>query len=322
MKITLRQIEIFINVAKTGHLTNVAKTMKLSQSAVSMSLKELENIIGHQLFDRINKKLMLNETGRSFYDDILPVFNKFSHIEHEYKNSENRGTIVIGASKTIVDYLMPTIICNYMESYPDVTIKVKEGNTKDIEDMIKNGMVDIGFIEGLTTSTDIEKSKIGVDELIIVSANKDLIQTKKIDELLNKKWILREEGSGTREVFLGALKEKAKDINIFLELGHTEAIKGTLVHQNYITCVSRLAVEKEVSSGSLYEIDIPNLNLQRDFSILYHKNKYKTALLDKFSFYAKRFMVQMLDETTKRRDLKEDYSTEYCSIYLPKETDS
>ena len=317
MKITLRQIEIFKNVAQTGHLTNVAKTMNLSQSAVSMSLKELENILDHKLFDRINKKLMLNETGRSFYNDILPVFNKFSQIEHEYQNSENRGTIVVGASKTIVDYLMPTIICNYMESYPEVRIKVKEGNTKDIENMIQEGSVDIGFIEGLTTSTDIKKSKIGVDELIIVSADQDLVDSKKIDNLLEKKWILREEGSGTREVFLAALKDKIKDLNVFLELGHTEAIKGILVHQNYITCVSRLAVEKEIASGKLFEIDIPNLNLQRDFSMLYHKKKHKTALLDKFSFYAKRFMVQMLDETTKRRDLKENYSNEYCSIYLP-----
>ena len=83
-------------------------------------------------FDRINKKLVLNEVGRAFHKEIDPIFKKLSDIEYEFKNSENKGMIRVGASTTIVDYLMPSIICSYMSSYPDVKITLKEGNTQDI----------------------------------------------------------------------------------------------------------------------------------------------------------------------------------------------
>ncbi len=114
MRLTLRQMEIFLNVVKEGHLTNVAKEMGLSQSAISMSIKELENILGNPLFDRINKKLILNEMGRSFEKEIAPIVKRLRDIEYEFKNTANKGMVRVGASTTIVDYLMPPIICSYM----------------------------------------------------------------------------------------------------------------------------------------------------------------------------------------------------------------
>ena len=164
MKLTLRQLEIFLNVVESGHLTNVAKSMNLSQSAVSMSIKELEGILGKPLFDRINKKLVLNEIGRAFYKEIAPIFKKLSDIEYEFQNAENKGMIRVGASTTIVDYLMPSIICTYMNLYPDVKITLKEGSTKKIKELLKKGEIDIGFVEGFISDSEIIKEKIGVDE--------------------------------------------------------------------------------------------------------------------------------------------------------------
>ena len=96
MKLTLRQMEIFLNVVASGHLTNVAKEMNLSQSAISMSIKELESILGRPVFDRINKRLVLNEVGRAFCKEIEPLFRKLSDIEYEFQNSENKGMIRVG----------------------------------------------------------------------------------------------------------------------------------------------------------------------------------------------------------------------------------
>ena len=214
MKLTLRQMEIFLNVVKSGHLTNVAKEMKLSQSAVSMSIKELENILGRPVFDRINKKLILNEVGRAFHKEISPLYKKLSDIEYEFKNSLNKGMIRVGASTTIVDYLMPPIICSYMNNYTDVKISLKEGNSKEIVDMIKAGTIDIGFIEGIVSDHEIIEEKIGVDELIVVTADATMNEEYFIDSLAQKKWVLREEGSGTREVFLDYIKEKTEPLNI------------------------------------------------------------------------------------------------------------
>jgi len=295
MKLTLRQMQIFLNVVKSGHLTNVAKDMKLSQSAISMSIKELENILGRPVFDRINKKLVLNEVGRAFHKEIDPIYKKLSDIEYEFKNSENKGMIRVGASTTIVDYLMPSIICSYMSAYPDVKITLKEGNTKEIAEMIAEGSIDIGFVEGLVTGSDIIKEKIGVDELIVVTSEKSLAKPVFIDELAAKRWVLREEGSGTREVFLNYIKAKVDDLNIFFELGHTESIKSILMNRECLTCISRISVENELKEGKLHKVDVKNFECKRDFLMIYHKDKYHSTLFEKFLFFSKKLMLQMID---------------------------
>ncbi len=295
MKLTLRQMEIFLNVVSSGHLTNVAKEMNLSQSAISMSIKELENILGRPVFDRINKKLILNEVGRAFYKEIDPIFKKLTDIEYEFKNSENKGMIRVGASTTIVDYLMPSIICSYMSSYPDVKITLKEGNTKEIVDMIKAGTIDVGFVEGIVTGSDIIKEKIGVDELVVVTANKELSAPCYIDELAQKRWVLREEGSGTREVFLNYIKDKVSDLNIFFELGHTESIKSILMNRECLTCISKISVRNEIAEGKLFQVDVKKFDCKRDFLMIYHKDKYHSTLFEKFLFFSKKLMMQMLE---------------------------
>ena len=295
MKLTLRQMQIFLNVVKSGHLTNVAKEMNLSQSAISMSIKELENILGRPVFDRINKKLVLNEVGRAFHKEIDPIFKKLSDIEYEFKNSENKGMIRVGASTTIVDYLMPSIICSYMSAYPDVKITLKEGNTKEIADMIAEGTIDIGFVEGLVSGSDIIKEKIGIDELIVVTSDKNLAKPVYIDELSKKRWVLREEGSGTREVFLNYIKDKVDDLNIFFELGHTESIKSILMNRECLTCISKISVENELKEGKLYRAEVKNFECKRDFLMIYHKDKYHSTLFEKFLFFSKKLMFQMID---------------------------
>lgn len=295
MKLTLRQMQIFLNVVVSGHLTNVAKDMNLSQSAVSMSIKELENILGRPVFDRINKKLVLNEVGRSFYQEIDPIFKKLADIEYEFKNSENKGMIRVGASTTIVDYLMPAIICSYMSSYPDVKITLKEGNTKEITQMIKEGSIDIGFVEGFVSGSDIIKERIGVDELLVVTADKNLSKPCTIDEISEKRWVLREEGSGTREVFLDYIKEKTDTLNIFLELGHTESIKSILMNRECLTCISKISVKSELSEEKLFQVDVKDFECKRDFLMIYHKDKYHSALFEKFVFFSNKLMTQMIN---------------------------
>ena len=297
MKLTLRQMEIFLNVVSEGHLTNVAKGMKLSQSAVSMSIKELESILGRPVFDRINKKLVLNEVGRAFHKEVKPIFKKLSDIEYEFKNSENKGMIRVGASTTIVDYLMPSIICAYMSSYPDVKITLKEGNTQEIAKLIQEGSIDIGFVEGFVSGSDIIKEKIGVDELLIVTENEEIAKVKAVDieALASMRWVLREEGSGTREVFLDYIKEKVDDLNIFLELGHTESIKSILRNRDCLTCISKISVDKELEEKKLFQVSVKNFECKRDFLMIHHKDKYHSSLFEKFVFFSKKMMVQMLD---------------------------
>ncbi len=296
VKLTLRQMEIFLNVVKEGHLTNVAKGMGLSQSAISMAIKELEKILGNPLFDRINKKLILNEMGRAFEKEISPIIKKINDIEYEFKNTVNKGMVRVGASTTIVDYLMPPIICSYMTNYPDVKVALKEGNTKTIVNLIKEGNLDVGFIEGIVNDADIIKEIVGVDELIVVTTDQVLSEECFIDTLQDKKWVLREEGSGTREVFLDYVKDKVEHINIFLELGHTESIKSLLLNHQCLTCISKISVKNEIENKKLIHIPLKNFECKRNFYMIYHKDKYRSELFEKFVYFTKSMMSNMLNE--------------------------
>ena len=297
-KLTLRQLEIFLNVVKEGHLTNVAKAMGLSQSAISMAIKELEKILGNPLFDRINKKLILNEMGRAFEKEVTPILKKINDIEYEFKNTVNKGMVRVGASTTIVDYLMPPIICSYMNTYPDVKVALKEGNTKKIVDLIKEGELDVGFIEGVANDPEIIKTIIGVDELVVVTTDESLKNECFIDTIQDKKWVLREEGSGTREVFLDYVKDKVDHINVFLELGHTESIKSLLINHQCLTCISKIAVTREIEEKKLLQVPLRNFECKRNFYMIYHKDKYKSELFNKFVTFAQSMMRQMIHERT------------------------
>ncbi len=288
MKITLRQIEIFLKTVELNYLTDVAKELGVSQSAISMSLKELENILERKLFDRINKKLILNEVGRNFYKTVLPIYKKLEDVENEFKNREDIGSVRVGASTTIIDYLMPSIVCDYMSRYPNVKITLKEGNTRHIVSLVKDGKIDMGFIEGDVEDSDIIKEAIGKDELIIVTANKELKNKKlSLEDIANYRWVLREKGSGTRETFLNYIKDKEIELNIFLELGHTESIKSLLLSQKPITCISKLAVSKELEDGELFEVNVKGFKCTRDFYAIYHKDKYKSELFTKLYNFSK-----------------------------------
>ena len=296
MKISLRQIEIFLNVVESQNLTKVAKDLNLSQSAVSMSIKELETILGRKLFDRINKKLILNEIGRSFYDAVLPMYKKLSDIENEFQNSEDKGSVRVGASTTIIDYLMPSIVCDYMSRYPNVKIDLKEGNTKDIVNLVKEGKIDMGFIEGSVEDSDIIKEVIGEDELVIVSANEELKGKElSLKDIADYRWVIREEGSGTREVFLNYIKNSNVKLNVFLELGHTESIKSLLLSKKPISCISILAVYNELQANSLFKVNVKGFKCTRNFYAIYHKDKYKSELFNKLYDFSKEMIHSAME---------------------------
>ncbi|MDD3775725.1 MAG: LysR family transcriptional regulator [Sulfurovaceae bacterium] len=296
MNITLRQIEIFLNVVEKGHLTQVSKEMDLSQSAISMSIKELETTIGRPLFDRINKRLVLNEVGRSFHKEIKPLYKKVIDIQTEFQNTPNKGIVRVGASTTIVDYIMPQIVCSYMDSYPEVRISLKNGNTKTIIEMVREGLIDVGFVEGSVDDPEVIKEKVGIDELVVVTADAEKAKSCYIDSLADEKWILREQGSGTREVFLNCIKDKVDSLNIFLELGHTESIKNILRSKSCFACLSKIAVEKEIADGRLHKVDVKKFECHREFYMIYHKNKFHSGLFDKFTFFAKKMITQILEK--------------------------
>lgn len=288
---SLRQIELFIAVSHSRTLIEVANQYKMSQSAVSMALKELENHLDEKLFERIGKKLVLNERGRHFLKEVHPLFIELKDLHQKFTQNHFHGEINIGASLTTAHYLMPQLMTGYMNKRPEVSINLKMANTEEIVDMVENGEIDLGLIEGGVHSSAIIQQVIAPDELIVVSSDKSLSGEYFIDMLANKKWILREKGSGTRSVFLDKIRPIDEELNIVFELEQTEAIKKfLLLDKEYISCLPRVSVLTELQEEKLFHIPIKNHVFMRNFSLVINKKRTPTLLMEDFQKHISEYM--------------------------------
>ena len=294
MKFTMRQLEIFKEVATTGHVTNSSEALGISQSAISMALQELEANLNTKFFERRNKKLILNENGRLLLEKSTALLKEFEELESIFLEDGVSGRLKIGASQTVSDYIMPELVYSFMEMYPESRCELLVANTKKIAAMLESGEIDIGFIEGFINDPKFETHPWDDDELIVVVSDKDAYKKKeyKIDELAEYKWILREKGSGTRAVFESGLGEHFAKLNIFLTLGHNEAIKKLVMSSDSVTCLSRLAVQKELDEGKLFEVNIKGFTFKRKLLRLAFKDKYESKLLKSFLKFSEGFKKQ------------------------------
>lgn len=286
MNITIRQLEVFAAIAASGNVTKASDALHLSQSAASMALAELERILEQKLFDRSGKRLLLNEQGRALLPKARECIARLGEIEGMFSQSHKNhvGIMRIGASSTIGNYLLPALFGQYADDFPGVELSLTVGNTDQIIDALLTFSIDLGFIEGHCHHPKIKATPWKTDELVVfASPDHPLAKSKPtLDDLVKSKWILRERGSGTRDVFENAVAGKIDALTIAFELGHTEAIKHAVKHNLGISCLSRLTIAESLANGSLVAIETPFLDLNRYFYRLIHVDKYKSRLLESF----------------------------------------
>lgn len=285
---TFKELTLFYYLCEDSHISNLAQKLGMTQSAISLAIKSLEAHIGEPLFDRIGKKLVLSETGRLFREKTYPHFLALNDAEEFFKNTKISGVLTIASSKTLGDFMTPQIVFDFLAEHEHVTIQKDIQNSSYIIQLVKNGAIDLGFIESSCDEADLCKEIIGDDQLIVVSSDPCLAEGRFfIDELFHKRWILREKGSGTREVFLEALGDIAKELNVFMEFSEFEEAKTILLHNpQTITCLSKVAVANELKRGELFEVNLINLNIDRSFYLIYHKSKYQSRLFCEFKNFA------------------------------------
>ena len=284
---TLKELNFFYKLCDNPQVTQVAQDLGISQSAISLAVKSLESKLNEQLFDRVGKKLILNERGRYFKEKTISHYLALKDSQSIFQSNKLAGNIKVASSKTISNYIMPDIYYNFLSEYNDVRFDISTINTTKIIEAILNSTLDIGLIESNATNSNLIKEKLCDDELIIVTSDKS-IQSNQFIDTINKKWILRETGSGTRDIFINNLGEYAKDIDIFMELQDFEEIKTVLLdNKDTITAISRLAVQKEKKKKKLFEIKLKNLEFKREFHLVYHKNKSKSLLFQTFVDFLK-----------------------------------
>lgn len=168
MHITLRQLEVFAEVLKSGSTTQASVMLSLSQSAVSAALTDLEGQLGVQLFDRVGKRLVVNEHGRLLYPRALALLEQAVEIEQLFR--EDNGAIRVYASSTIGNYILPAMIARYRQHYPALPLELSVGNSQDVINAVLDFRVDIGLIEGPCHSTEIISEPWLEDELVVFAA--------------------------------------------------------------------------------------------------------------------------------------------------------
>jgi DNA-binding transcriptional LysR family regulator len=284
---TLKELNFFYKLSDNPQVTQVAQELKISQSAISLAIKSLENKLEEQLFDRVGKKLILNERGRYFKEKTLPHYLAIIDSQKLFQKNKLAGNMKIASSKTISNYLMPDIYYEFLSTYTDVKFDISTINSSKIIENILKSNLDIGLIEIDINNSNLIKQKLCDDELIIVTSDENTPKIAFIDTI-NKKWILRETGSGTREVFINSLGKYAQDISIFMELQDFEEIKTILIdNKDTITAISKNAVKKELESKKLFQIKLKNFEFKREFHIVYHKDKSTNLLFQTFIDFLK-----------------------------------
>ncbi len=277
---TLKELSFFYKLCDNPQVTQVALELNISQSAISLGIKSLENSLNEQLFDRIGKKLILNEKGKYFKEKTFSHYLALIDAQNIFQENKLAGNIKIAASKTISNYIMPNIYYDFLSKYNDVKMDILTINSSKIIDKILKSQLDIGLIEVDTQNSTLIKEKLCDDELIIVTSDKNYPKIAFIDAI-KKRWILRETGSGTREIFINQLGEISKELDIFMQLQDFEEIKTILLNNpDTVTAISKVIVQKELKEKKLFQIKLKNLELKREFYLVYHKEKSKNLLFE------------------------------------------
>lgn len=279
MRMTLRQLAVFVAVAQEGTVTRASDAVKLTQSAASMALADLEDALGAPLFDRLGKRLQLNDLGRFLLPQALEILGRCEAFEQAAQGEMQTIDLRLGATLTISDYLMPDLMADFLKHQPQAQLQLQVGNTRQIIEAVNQFQLDLGLIEGSCHLPQLQAFPWRDDELAVCcSPMHPLAQLDRpltVDDFQDVDWILREEGSGTREVFDTVMLKDLANARLRLTLGHNEAILKVVAGGLGIACVSKLAIEPLQLDGQLVTLNTPFWILKRPLFMLVHRHKYK-----------------------------------------------
>ncbi|GED22597.1 LysR family transcriptional regulator [Halomonas sabkhae] len=277
MRYTLRQLEVFVAVAQYESVSRAARALALSQSAASTALAELERQFDCRLLDRIGKRLKLNALGFQLLPKAVALLDRAEEVEELLRGQQGIGTLDVGATLTIGNYLATLLIGDFMQRHPGSRVQLQVRNTRTIVEEVRQHELDLGLIEGQCEEDDIITQPWVEDELAVFCAPSHPLAHQgpvELDRLLREAWIMREQGSGTRLTLEQAARHRRGRFNTLLELEHTEGIKRAVESGLGIGCVSKLALRDAFRRGSLVQIPTPELDLSRQFSFIWHRHKY------------------------------------------------
>jgi DNA-binding transcriptional LysR family regulator len=285
MRYSLRQLEVFLATAKTENISVAAGQLAMSQSAASGSLGELEKNFDVQLFERVGKRLRLSEFGAQLRPQAENLLEQALEFEQAMAGKEVVGRLKLGATLTIGNYLAVGMIAKFRQQFPQADVALTVANTASIARRVRHFDLDVGLIEGELQDPELESILWREDELQVFAApGHPLEKSKSISDakLRQQAWIVREPGSGTRQTFDRSMHGILPDLDISMELQHTEAIKRAVEAGLGVGCLSKICLQEAFARGSLVPLSVPARNFQRQFHIIVHRKKFRSEALSQW----------------------------------------
>lgn len=282
---TLRHLKVFITVADCLNMTAAAKALYISQPTVSQAISELESFYGVRLFDRLSKRLYITEVGKQLLSYARHITTLYDEMEQVVRNPDNSGNLRVGASLTVGACILPQLINSFIYNYPSMKLKAMIKNTKDIEGLITRNIIDFAVVEGIVHTQDIVSVPFMDDELVLVCGSSHSLYTvQKVtaSELEKLDFVVREPGSGTRELFESVMASNGIKWQLAWECNGSDGIISAVKNGVGVTVISKRLVEDDMQAKGLHAIKIEGIDFKRKFSIIYHKNKYITESMKAF----------------------------------------
>ncbi|MCG3728964.1 LysR substrate-binding domain-containing protein [Vibrio cincinnatiensis] len=284
MRYSLKQLAVFDAVADCGSVSAAADQLALTQSATSMSLAQLEKMLGRPLFERQGKQMALTHWGMWLRPKAKRLLQDAQQIEMGFYDQHLlSGEIRLGASQTPAEHLVPDLISIIDSDFPEIRIELGVCRTKSVIEGILDYQYDLGIIEGRCDDNRIHQEVWCRDHLCIVAsahhpfAKREVVSLAQLEQA---KWVLREQGSGTRSIFDSAIHKLIADLDVWREYEHVPVLRSLVANGSYLTCLPYLDVERFIQSGQLVALNVPQLSMERTLSFIWRAEMAENPLAE------------------------------------------
>ncbi|MGP4119762.1 LysR substrate-binding domain-containing protein [Psychrobacter aquimaris] len=295
-KITLKQLSVFVSIYQTGSTSRASEVLHLSQSAVSSALTELEARLQMPLFERVGRRLNQHPNAHPIYIQAQAILGQALTLEHYHKHQA--GQLHIGASTTIGNYVLPPLLAKLYAALPDAHIDMYIANTQEVVSEVEQLNIDIALVEGMPRPTDmkvIEQRAWRTDTLMVfakrdskwltdmaASNGADNCYELSIAQLAKLPLLVREAGSGTRQIIDEQLLKHLPDAEIVMAIQQSEAIKHMVSADIGLGCLSQHVIQAELTAGALVQVKVAGIDLSRTWWLVWHKARHQSPIWQSF----------------------------------------
>lgn len=290
---TLRHIMIFRTVCESGYnSTRAAEKLHMTQPAISLAIKELEQYYNVQLFDRIGRRLQITDAGQHFLQYAIHISDLFSDMERGLREWNSKGILRVGASITIGSQFLPCYVKEFSKAYKDIDVRAIIDQSDRLEQKLLSNELDFALIEGIAHNPNIESNAYMEDFLTVIASQKSGFKKDEViskEAFVNQRILLRERGSGTREVFERVAEQSGIQITPVWEAMSTTALLNAVINDIGVSVLPYRMVASAIETGSVVPVKVDGLEFNRKFYIIHHKDKFLTSPAKSFIKLCKEF---------------------------------